>query len=194
SLAVTFLSMVFHGHPVVSAAVLSTIATADACVTALLVRRRVAGSFTTHRLTDILVFIVAAGLVPMVSGSLGGAALHVSEGAPFLTSWREWWLAESIGMLLGAPLAVEVIAERRAILRALRSLRSLEFVLVLISIAAVTEGVFGEMVPAVIRVPSYVLPFLLWGSIRFGPGASSAIVLTMCLVGMWNTAHGLGPY
>src|SRR5262245_11815370 len=48
SLAVTFLSMVFHGHPVVSAAVLSTIATADACVTALLVRRRVAGSFTTH--------------------------------------------------------------------------------------------------------------------------------------------------
>ena len=45
-----------------------------------------------------------------------------------------------------------------------------------------------------VRVPAYVLPFLLWAAFRFGPGGSALAVLCACVVGLWNTAHGLGPY
>jgi len=39
-----------------------------------------------------------------------------------------------------------------------------------------------------------LLPFLLWASVRFGPGGLSASLLATALISIWNVMHGRDPF
>jgi signal transduction histidine kinase len=45
--------------------------------------------------------------------------------------------------------------------------------------------------PTLLYLP---LPFLLWGTIRFGPRGSSAVVMAVSLFAIWGAINGLGPF
>ena len=79
SLAVMFVSMAIHGRSMALGAVYCAMATVDACLVAWVVRRSIKGSFTMHRVGDILVLIVAAALVPVASGAIASTLLSLSR-------------------------------------------------------------------------------------------------------------------
>lgn len=194
SLVVMLGSMAVHGRPLAVSIAFCAIATADACLVAWIIRRVMSRSFTVHRIADILVLLAAAGLVPMASGALAGAVLQGTGEVSWLMAWRSWWLAESLGLVFVTPLVTEAIAERRSIADIFRGWRAVEFAVAYVGGVAMTESIFAAFVPALIRVPSYLLPFLIWPALRFGPFGTSVTILSISLVGLWNSAQGLGPY
>jgi hypothetical protein len=107
--------------------------------------------------------------------------------------WRAWWLADTLGILVAAPLTIATVAARPAFLRIARSWRGVEVAFVFGMGTVVAVGVFSEALDPLVRVPAYVLPFLLWPVFRFGAGGSSAAVFIVSLIGLWNAARGQGP-
>jgi integral membrane sensor domain MASE1 len=40
----------------------------------------------------------------------------------------------------------------------------------------------------------FLLPFLLWAMVRFGPGGTSLSLLATAMIAMWAASHGCGPF
>lgn len=193
AVATMVLSAALHDERLVLSAGLAALTAAAALVTAWLARRSIDGPVSTSRIAHMWAVMVSGAVVPMVAGTLAAVVLYTTSGTAVLTAWRSWWLAETLSILFIAPLVCAVVAERHA-LAALRSWRSLELVLALAGAIAITEAVFGDALPPLVRVPAYVMPFLLWPAFRSGPAGSAIAVFGVCLVALWHTAHGHGPF
>ncbi len=187
-----FLSAALHGRPV-AAAGLILVGLCEAMAAAWLIRRTVEGPFAFNRVSHASSLILFALVAPVFGGALAAAIVTSAGLAPFLVTWRTWAFADALGMLATAPVAIALIAERSRIRELLASWKTLEFVLVFAATVVVTFSIFGEALDPVIRVPAYVLPFLLWPAFRFGPGGTSATILTVSVIAIWHAAHGLGP-
>jgi integral membrane sensor domain MASE1 len=186
---------VLHGHPVFSGLSLALVIGLEASAAAWLVHRTIDGRFTLNRLSHTWSLVVASVLVPIAGGALASnVLLFAGVSSSFFAVWRASWLADALGMLVTAPLVIAAIAARPAFAGIARSWRALEIAVVFGMGIVIAVGVFSEALDPLVRVPAYVLPFLLWPVFRFGPGGSSAALLIVSLIGLWNAALGLGPF
>ena len=191
--AAMLLSAVIHGGrllPPVAAAVIFGL---QSIATALLIRRITGQPFALDRLPHAFALIAAGALVPLVFGLLAGVILMPRDVAAMLSVWRTWWLADTIGIVVTAPLVLAALSARPFAPAALRSARALEIALALAAGIGVAEGVFGGRFPPLLQVPAYILPFLLWAVFRFGPGASSAAAFIVAYIALWHSSRGEGP-
>ena len=186
---------VLHGRPLLPGLGLAIVIGLEASAAAWLVHRTIDGPFALNRLSHTWALIVASVLVPIAGGALASnVLLFAGLSSSFFAVWRAWWLADSLGMLVTAPLTIAAIAARAAFAGIARSWRALEIAVVFGVGIFIAVGVFSEALDPLVRVPAYVLPFLLWPVFRFGPGGSSAALLIVSLIGLWNAARGLGPF
>lgn len=182
-----------HGHPVLSSVVFAVIACGEATAAAWLVQRTIEHPFALNRVPHAWRLVVVSVLMPAVGGILASTSRGLPWGdASLFAVWRSWWLADTLGMLLVAPLVIAAMNERKEILEVLRSAKAFELAAVLASSVAVAVGIYSEALGP-LSVPAYLLPFLLWPVFRFGPWGTSATLLIVSLIGLWNSAHGLGP-
>jgi integral membrane sensor domain MASE1 len=184
------------GKTLFAAVGLSALICVDAAVAAWLIQRWLLqryqdGRFTLTRVLDVSLLILVATTVPAITAVIAGGLLM---GDSFWLAARGWWLAETLGMLLVAPLAFGVIEEWKDYAHALRTGRAIEAVIAFGGLGLVSVAVFGGFIDPLLRVPAYVLPFLLWPAIRLGPAGSAVAVLIACVTSVWNTAHGRGPF
>ena len=186
------LSAALHARPV-SAVGLVLIGLGEAAAAAWFIRRTVDGPFAFNRVSHASILILFAALAPAFGGALAAAIVTSTGPTPFLVTWRTWALADALGMLAAAPVTIAVMAERFRIREILASWIAVEFALVFAATVVVTFSIFGEALDPVIRVPAYMLPFLLWPAFRFGPGGTSATILTVSVIAIWHAARGLGP-
>jgi len=157
-----------------------------------LIRRRVERPFTLAWTADVGLLVVLAALVPLAGG---GIAMVV--GRPAGSVWTAWgigWLASTLGLLAVTPIvcAWSVWSDdrpRRPVPHAL-----LEHLAVLAGSALITYAVFSDSFPSAVRAPAYLLPFLLWAAFRTGPGGAASTMLGICLIALWHTTQGRGPF
>ena len=97
-------------------------------------------------------------------------------------------------MLVIAPVIFTWVAEGDSFFKIIRPWRMAESAALFLGITLVTQGVYGELLPTTLIVPTILLPFFLWAALRFGPLSASAVVLVVALIGLWNTAQGRGPF
>lgn len=191
--AMALSTVALHGRPVVPALGLSLIVASEAWAVAWLVRRTTDAPFALDRVPHAWRLIAATMLATAAAGAPASALLGPADLPSFLAAWRSWWLADSIGILLTAPIAVAVIAERARLAGILAPWPIVEMAIVFGGAVAAAQGIFGDMVDPVLRVPAFMLPFLLWPVFRFGPGRASAMLLILSSIGLWHAGHGLGP-
>jgi diguanylate cyclase (GGDEF)-like protein/PAS domain S-box-containing protein len=105
-------------NAVAAACVVAAASTLQAWVGSLLITRWVRPSLDTAR--DVLSFLAVAPAMCLISGSISVPSLyllHILSADMMATNWVTWWIGDTIGVLLGAPLAWVAIGEPRRLWR-----------------------------------------------------------------------------
>ncbi len=160
--------------------------------------RRVPGfQVTLTRLRDALGLVVLGGLGgTAVSATVGTAVLfsaRVDAWSNFGSAWLMWWLGDAMGVLMIAPLALTF----RRLLAIRERLRLLELAGLsagaILVCALIFEGRFGLSGGGNVLALG-VLPFVIWGALRFEASGAASVALLIGAIAVWETAHGSGPF
>jgi len=149
--------------------------------------------FTSIR--DVITFAVAgcAG-GSMIAGAVG-AWLAVQHGAPsYLQAWQLWAVVDAMGLLVITPVVATFWTQRP---RCPGPLKCLEAIVCLACCALVLVQAFGAMQPdrpLLFFFPhATILPFVIWGCVRFDPRVASVLVLMLAVVSTASMVNGQGP-
>jgi integral membrane sensor domain MASE1 len=194
SVAVLLSKIALHGQPWVPSIGFCLLFGLEACAAAWLLRRAIDGPFTLARVAHVWTLTVVALVVPMIVGLIAALMQQPTDAARFLPAWRAWWFTGSLGVLLTAPLAFAWMNGPRAFVDTSARWRVAEAAVGFCGALVLSQMVYGEGLPPILRVPAYILPFFLWGAFRLEPGGAVAITFGACMIGLWNTAGGIGPF
>src|SRR5882762_9923775 len=190
---IAFLSPV----PLVAAVGQAAGATLAALVGAFLLLRIAKFRPSLSRLRDALALVVLGGLgSAMLSATIGVSVLyatHVQAYSGLSSAWLIYWLGDSTGVLLVAPLVLTA----PDLLRIRPRARIGEFVGLLLLLIATCFIVFGDLplIPVKLHVLAFaVLPFVMWAAIRFGVSGAALSILFVATVATVETALGSGPF
>jgi signal transduction histidine kinase len=154
------------------------------------------GRFDTLR--RVAVFIVAAGLAaPFFSSFADAAAVAALRGEPYWQVWRTRFFSNVLTELTLVPSLVMMIDAGPRWLRRATPRRLAEAALLAVGLLATGALVFeGPLaIPGTPRTPlAFLLPFLLWAAVRFGPGGISLALLATTLLAIHGGILGSGPF
>jgi integral membrane sensor domain MASE1 len=151
-----------------------------------------------ERRRDVFAFIIlAATLATMLSASIGVLALmlggEVADSA-LAGAWLTWWLGDMMGVLVVAPLLLLGFSQPHPQL-GLR--QGVEAVALLVGLLAVGYKIF--LVPELsgqggLAAALAMLPFVIWGALRFSLWGASLVTLMFSVLAIWGTTQGNGPF
>jgi len=146
---------------------------------------------------DAFSFItLAALLAPVVSAVIGTTSLCLG-GVVFWHSFGRvagvWWVGDTLGALVIAPLVLSWKAPRAA----RGAWRLTEAAGMMAGLVIVGLLLFAS--PQLTARPTYpvtytVFPFVLWAAYRFGMRGATTTTFVISLVALWGTVHGNGPF
>jgi diguanylate cyclase (GGDEF)-like protein len=147
---------------------------------------------------DTVKFAILAGAVSTtVSATIGVTSLSLggfARWADFKVIWTTWWLGDTVGAAIVAPLLILWSANAKV---RWSWNRLVEFALLLASAMVAGQFVFGPFVfPGLKNVPLeyWCIPFLIWAAVRFGPREAATIVAVLSAIAIRGTFLGLGPF
>jgi PAS domain S-box-containing protein len=148
-----------------------------------------------NRQRDVGLFIVAAGLGMTVSALGGVANLYFAGLIPLgssSTAWLTWWMGDTVGVLVVAPLLLSFTRKNAEQFHANRR----EFLLWLLVSAPVAWLAFMHDFVQSSHLPLafLTLPLLAWAALRFGNTGGSLAGLMFAIVAAWGTATGHGTF
>ncbi len=170
----------------------------SAALAGMFLLRRIPGfHISLSRLSDVLALIAfPAALASIISASFGSsvfALLGIQPWASLGPTWLIYYLGDATGILLAAPLLLSL--GEWAHLRPTR--RILEFLVLLLLLAATCLVLFGERLNLAARhnvLALMVFPFVLWAAIRFGISGAAMSNIVIASFAVIETAGGFGPY
>jgi two-component system sensor histidine kinase UhpB len=164
-----------------------------ALLSAWLLRRTNRDTPWLSTLRDLpLMVLVAAVLSPIIS-AFAGAAVRSFLGSPFWPVWLQWFLGNSLAMLVLLPALLFTAQGRfRYPLVPAGELASLALGVVLSAwVAFWYAGVTGAYTPIFLYAP---IPFLLWAIVRAGPAGAGLSLAVVVLFAMAGADVGRGPF
>jgi PAS domain S-box-containing protein len=201
TMAANFASdVLFHDRALATSAGFWAANVAEACVGAALIRRHFRAPFLCSSPQQVIGLTVLSGLLSTTIGAtMGMATLSLTSPIPgSWSSWKVWWGADALGVVLVAPLLLMGRDDNGPTSRTGRLLRLAEWGLSMALMLSMVGYAFSLATPPrqpIWRLPySYSMPFLLWSGVRFGPRAGAIVSLLFCLVVARSTAHGTGPF
>ena len=149
------------------------------------------------RLLDALGLIVLGGFgSALVSSTIGISSLYLAGFQSYSrlpAGWLIYWLGDATGVLLVTPI---VFTLPRLLREATRG-QMLELGLLLALLTLAGFAVFGDwpIFPVQTHVLAFiVLPFVMWGAIKFGIAGAALSVTWVATIATVLTAFGLGPF
>jgi signal transduction histidine kinase len=168
------------------AALVSTVAQTSAPLVALALSGLRPTSESLARVGGVLRFLAAAATGPLVSATVASTGLlavgHIAGGR-WRHVWFNWWLGDTMGIILAVPLVL-ALACRRPL-----GSRPTEAAGLLVAAAVGTRLLFGGSLPVVFLV----FPFALWAALRHGPGVTAIVNAVVACIAVWVTSRGYGP-
>lgn len=147
--------------------------------------------------TKAMVFFFLSIILASVITASGGIFALWSHGllpqSAVVHVWLGWFLGDLIGFLLITPILVSVRIEPSFMLR----LFSVEGLLMLTMLFLTSLILFGPL--AFFDLVNYpvvyfLLPPLIWGTLRFGSAAAVISLLVVAFVSIYGTIMGYGPF
>ncbi|HKG03430.1 MAG TPA: diguanylate cyclase [Conexibacter sp.] len=139
---------------------------------------------------EVAALVAAATLANAVTAILGAAVLTAAYDAPFRDAVAQWWLADGLGMLAVAPVAILLRWQRpvRTDAGAIVSVAAVWIVAALICwepIADLSELLYRSRA---------ILPLLLWVAVRYGARSAAIALVGVAAITTSATVAGFGPF
>lgn len=158
------------------------------------------GRYDPQRITGATLLIAGALVAASIGGTLAVELWRGQRpGADPLAEWLTWTLSTAVGLLLMGPVAV---AFRGFRIKRSGGMPMRDFVggavaftaFVVAALIVFGDNVaerFGTLASTLAYVP---MPFLLLASLLWGPRGGAIATLAGCVLIVWRTAHGGGPF
>jgi PAS domain S-box-containing protein len=172
--------------------------TLEALAGTWLIRTFAGGREAFERARNVSAFVLLAGVAaPAVSATIGVMFLTLDDPSVWgklSAIWLTWWLGDSGGALLVAPVLLlwgsrpRLDWDRR---------KTAEAALLLAALLVAVALVFEVVIRHPMRNPPLafiLLPILLWAAFRFGPRETAAAALLVAVSAVWATLAGRGPF
>jgi PAS domain S-box-containing protein len=158
----------------------------------LLKRWQFEQSFSRQR--DLSTLISAASVGMLLSATVGTALLYsgnllAANNAPL--AWLNWWLGDSVGVLLAGPLLLSLT--RSNLKELLRRPAELLLCCLLLS-ATAWLAFFADSDGHTLPLAFLPMPLVLWAALRRGVTGASLAVLVVSLLTTIGTAQGKGVF
>ena len=166
--------------------------TVEALVAAMLLER-LGFHRSLDRARDVSKFVAVVLCCSALSATIGSVSLclgRAAEWSAFGLIWSTWWLGDSVGAVVVAPLLLTWYAP-------LPKRRRLEatFAITLLTMAALAN--FGGQNPISVRyypLARLMIPIFLWVAFRLGTRGVTLSSLLLSIVAVWGTTNNLGPF
>jgi len=172
--------------------------TLEGLLGAYCVRRWAGGAVVFHRSRTILLFVVlAAGLSPIVSATIGPTSLALggfARWADYPGIWLTWWLGDATGAILVTPAILLWLAPARG---GPSTRPGLELTVLTVVLILVGEGVFSGVPSGPTRRAALAFlcfPVILWPAFRFSARETATAVVVLAGMAIHGTLHGGGPF
>ena len=169
--------------------------TGESVLAAWVVVSRLGHRVRLDNLRAVLVFMIGAPLLSNAATAvLGAMTLDHGLHGPFVRSWTVWWVGDGLGMLVVTPavLGWASLSSRRRLARPGLLIEVALLSAALIGAAVISLGSHYEW--ALHTGPYALFPLLFWASLRFGPVGAASASFVLAGIGIWNAAHGVGPF
>ncbi len=169
--------------------------TLQALLGAGLVNRFAGGCRAFDRAADTLKFAALAGFASVVSATIGTTSLSLGGTAPwtnYVPIWFTWWLGDTVGVWLFAPLLVLWSTSPPPKWNGRRMLEAALVAMALIIALAVVGGGLSPRDDLPLEFLS--IPPLIWLAFRFSPRDCVTATVAVSGIIIWGTLHGFGPF
>ena len=155
------------------------------------VRRRTASMASAF---GFLVLTTAVMAVAIFITAAIDAAIHRGD---FWIIWQVWYLSNTVGMLIFAPLLVAMTRDLPVEFERAPPKRFVEAAALVAGLAISTYFTFSPplaLSPGFSAAPMLAPAlFMVWGAIRFALPGGTLTLAIFSLMAFWYTAHGVGP-
>lgn len=153
-------------------------------------------TLSLQRIAQVFQVLFASGAGMLVSSSLGVLTLygfHLVNQAQLPSAWFVWWMGDTCGVLLMLPVMFDMGSSGWKALWQHRT----PYLLVCGVFTAFEFGVFYFTTPGAMQFSlllMFVLPLVVWTSMRFGTAGASLVVFGVSLVAVVATSIAYGPF
>jgi len=171
--------------------------TLEAVCGAWLVNRFAGGTSVFDRPQGVFKFALAAAVSTIISPFFGVTSLALggfADWANYGAIWLTWWLGDTTGDLLIAPLIIlwSVASKRRW-----NNSQAVEVGVLLLLLFVLSEAVFGGWLA--ISARNYPIaficgPIVIWTAFRFTQRETATGIFILSAIAIWGTLHGFGPF
>src|SRR5205809_163524 len=171
--------------------------TLEALCGAWLVNRFAGGTTVFDRPQGVFLFALAAVFSTIIGPAFGVTSLALaglSDWTNYGAIWLTWWLGDTTGDPLIAPLIILwSIASRRH----WNTKEAVEVGILLLLLVVLSEAVFGGWLT--ISARNYPIaficgPIVIWTAFRFTQRETSTGIFILSAIAIWGTLHGFGPF
>lgn len=167
----------------------------EAALIASIIHRLYGPRFELSDLRRVLGLFAATSLATLVSGIVGtfGFVLFHAPAAPVPTIWLHWFIADALGTITVAPLAIGLAS----LLRDAPARREFAEGTLAIAVVGLLSGliVFLPNEPWTLALGiASLCPLLVWISARFPPAFSAVATFICAITIVWTTTYAVGIF
>lgn len=143
---------------------------------------------------DVLNISFAALVGSAISATIGAVSLFAAGVNPwslFTVAWLMWWLGDTTGVLVVCPVVLtctKLISLRRE--QHGLELSGLLLATIIAGLLVFNSGLSSQVGGALVLA---LVPFVLWGAVRFGAAGTATVNLLIACIAVWETGHSFGP-
>jgi diguanylate cyclase (GGDEF)-like protein/PAS domain S-box-containing protein len=172
--------------------------TMEGLIGAYLIERYANGRYVFERSNDVFKFVIlAACLSTMISATVGVTTLvlgNLASWSQYGALWLTWWQGDAMGSLLVSPLLIMWLNQPKL---GWTRQQVFEIPLLFLSICLLALAGFCDWYPSptlgnYLRV--FCIPLVIWAAFRFGPREAATTSALFCIIVIWGTLQGMGPF
>ena len=145
----------------------------------------------------VALIVFAAGISTLVSATIGVASLNLGGILPrehIAETWRAWWIGDTIGVLLVAPVILSWGGRGKISVSAERLIEMAALAIAVVISSLLIFVVVGNGDGDPFKKAYFMFPLMIWAAIRFGLGGAVTTTFFVSLIAVWGTVLGRGPF